>query len=79
MATSSARLSDCDHFKVPSSVSSQNGKRFRVVISQDIIVRSSDIVSFDESSEVTEVRTLFIRSYRSIFNFPPRIKEASPI
>lgn len=64
-----------DRFNVPSSILSTTGKRYQVVgISPHVKMSSVGVVSFDESSEVTEVRTSFIRPCTSIFILPPRIK-----
>lgn len=68
-------IGDHDHFKVPSAVFTEEGKRYRVsAIIQYSMIGSDNTISFDESSEITGVPVSFTGRCKSVFYLPPRIK-----
>lgn len=72
----------CYRIKVPSEISSPEGKRYKVIGFSNSFSFSLDfatIISFDESSEIEEIPTNFISLCKSKFYLPPRIKRVKCI
>lgn len=66
---------DFNHFKVPSTIFSEEGIRYRIIgIYGKMNEIPIKIMSFDESSEITDVDISLIKQIELVFNLPPRIK-----